>query len=71
MTIQFDKRLKRLETSDIANKKPNFRHVPQNELQKWREILTVATDTGDWSGYLEDLAVDAPSVYAAFKKAGY
>ncbi len=71
MTTRFDKRLRRLEGPNSAIRKPDFRHVLQDDLLRWREILTVATDSGDWSGYLDELAANAPSVYAAFVKAGY
>ena len=71
MATRFDRRLRRLEDSNTAIRKPDFRHVSQDDLLKWKEILTVATDSGDWSGYLNELAANAPSVYAAYVKAGY
>ena len=66
----FDRRLRHLEASNPAIKKPDFSHVSPDDLRQWREILTVATDSGDWSSYYDDLADDAPSVYAAYVKAG-
>ena len=71
MTLQFRKRIRQLEGSNSVITKPDFNHVHPDEIEKWREILTVATDSGDWSSYYSDLAVDAPAVYAAYRKAGY
>ena len=71
MTLRFEKRLRQLESSKRARRRPNFSRISQNDLRNWREVLTAATDSGDWSGYLDDLAVDAPSVYAAYIEAGY
>ena len=69
MSLRFDARLRRLETSSSASKKPDFSHVMPDDLEKWREILTAATETGDWSAYYDDLAAHAPTVYAAYLKA--
>ena len=71
MTTRFDKRLRRLEGSNSAVRKPDFRYVLQDDLLRWRKILTAATESDDWSGYYDNLSVHAPSVYAAYMKAGY
>ena len=65
----FDKRLRQLEASNPVNKKPDFSHVSPDDLRKWKEILTAATDSGDGSSYYDELAVHAPTVYAAYLKA--
>ena len=69
MTLQFRKRIRQLEASKSVITRPNFDHVHPDEIEKWREILTMATDSGDWSSYYDDLAVNAPAVYAAYLKA--
>ena len=71
MSLRFEKRLRHLEASRKATKKPDFSTILSDDLRKWQEILTVATDSGDWSGYYDDLAAHAPTVYAAYLKAGY
>jgi len=71
MSLRFEKRLRQLETSNAVIKKPNFSHVLQNDLQRWKEILRKATDSGDWSNYYDDLAAHAPTVHSAYLKAGY
>ena len=71
MSLQFNKRLRHLEASRKATRRPDFSNISSEDLQKWQEILTVATDSGDWSSYYDDLATHAPTVYAAYLKAGY
>jgi len=62
-------RLRQLEASNPVIKKPDFSHVSPDDLRKWREILEAIMDSGDGSHYYDDIAVDSPSVYAAYVKA--
>ena len=71
MTQRFDSRLRRLEASNPIRKKPCFWYVLQVDLERWKEVLTSVTDSDDWSTYYDDLALKAPSVYDAYRKAGW
>ena len=69
MSLRFEKRIRHLETSASASRKPDFSHVSPDELQMWKKILKAIMDSGDESNYYDDLAVHAPTVYAAYLKA--
>lgn len=70
MTLHhLEKRLRSLEGTNSAINRPDFSRIFPSDLRNWREILTLATEAGDWSTYYDDLAVHAPTVYAAYLKA--
>ena len=71
MTQRFDKRLRDLEASNPIRRKPCFWHVLQSDLEQWREILAIATETNNWVEYYDNLARKAPSVHDAYRKAGW
>jgi len=69
MSTRFERRLRHLEASGGVIERPNFDHVSPDDLRRWKEILKAIMDSGDGSDYYDDLAVHAPTAYAAYLKA--
>ncbi len=67
---RLEKRLRLIEKPVTAERGLLLSHVPPEELSRGKAILQSAMESGDWSNYYSDLEAHAPTILAAFIKAG-
>ena len=65
-----EKRIRKLESASMARLRVDLRTVAHDDLLKAKKIYGEAMETNDWRGVSERLALEAPTVFDAFRKSG-